>query len=101
MSQINNTGMLEMMRGTPPPSWEQTCLKLSEEKRELQERIKELEEDVKSYKVRLIEDGERIFTLGTRYDNYRAELLKARERIKHLELKVNELNDLKKWLEGR
>ena len=101
MSQLNNTGMLEMMRGTPPPTWEQTCIKLSEEKRELQERIKELEEDVKSYKVRLIEDGERIFTLGTRYDNYRAELFKARERIKHLELKEDELNDLKKWLEGR
>jgi len=101
VSQLNNTGMLEMMRGTPPPTWEQTCIKLSEEKRELQERIKELEEDVKSYKVRLIEDGERIFTLGTRYDNYRAELFKARERIKHLELKEDELNDLKKWLEGR
>ena len=45
MSQINNTGMLEMMRGTPPPSWEQTCLKLSEEKRELQERIAQLEQE--------------------------------------------------------
>jgi DNA repair exonuclease SbcCD ATPase subunit len=44
VSQINDTRMLEMMRGTPPPSWEQTCLKLSEEKRELQERIKRLEE---------------------------------------------------------
>ena len=43
MSQINNTNMLEMMRGTPPPSWEQTCLKLSEEKRELQDRIKRME----------------------------------------------------------
>ena len=101
MSQINDTRMLEMMRGTPPPTWEQTCLKLSEEKRELQERINELEEDVKSYKVKAIEDGERIYTLGTRYDNYRAELLKARERIKQLELKEDELNDLKKWLEGR
>jgi len=45
VSQINNTGMLEMMRGTPPPSWEQTCLKLSEEKRELQERIAQLEQE--------------------------------------------------------
>ena len=43
VSQINNTNMLEMMRGTPPPSWEQTCLKLSEEKRELQDRIKRME----------------------------------------------------------
>jgi hypothetical protein len=31
------------MRGTPPPTWEQTCLKLSEEKRELQEQIKRME----------------------------------------------------------
>jgi cell division septum initiation protein DivIVA len=62
--------MLEMMRGTPPPSWEHTCLKLSEEKRELQERIKRLEEDLMDAKnkhaalvadVALYEDrGERI-----------------------------------------
>jgi len=64
-------------------------------------RVKELEEDVKAYKVRVIEDGEYIYTLGTRSDNYRAELLKARERIKKLEAKEDELNDLKKWLEGR
>jgi phospholipase/lecithinase/hemolysin len=64
-------------------------------------RVLELELDVKSYKVRLIEDGERIYTLGTRSDNYRAALLKARERIKKLEAKMDELNDLKKWLEGR
>ena len=64
-------------------------------------RVKELEEDVKAYKVRVIEDGEYIYTLGTRSDNYVAELLKARERIKELELKEDELNDLKKWLEGR
>ena len=43
MSQINDTRMIEMMLGTPPPTWEQTCLKLSEEKRELQERIKRAE----------------------------------------------------------
>jgi len=43
MNQINDTRMIEMMRGTPPPTWEQTCLKLSEEKRELQERIKRME----------------------------------------------------------
>ncbi len=64
-------------------------------------RVLELELDVEAYKVRLIEDGERIFELGTRSDNYVAELLKARERIKELELKEDELNDLKKWLEGR
>jgi hypothetical protein len=44
VSQINDTRMLEMMRGTPPPTWEQTCLKLSEEKRELQSDVNELKE---------------------------------------------------------
>ena len=64
-------------------------------------RVKELEEDVKAYRIRVIEDGWYIYTLGIRSDNYRAALLKARERIKKLELKEDELNDLKKWLEGR
>ena len=64
-------------------------------------RVLELELDVKSYKTRVIEDGQYIYTLGTRSDNYRAELLKARERIKELELKEAELQDLKKWLDGR
>ena len=50
-------------------------------------RVLELELDVKAYKTRVIEDGEYIYTLGTRSDNYRAELLKARERIKKLETK--------------
>ena len=50
MSQINDTGMLEMMRGTPPPTWEQTCLKLSEEKRELQDRINRLEGSIEKLK---------------------------------------------------
>ena len=64
-------------------------------------RIKELEADINAWTARGIEDGERIYTLGTRCDNYRAELLKACERIKELELKEDELNDLKKWLGGR
>jgi hypothetical protein len=50
-------------------------------------RVLELELDVKAYKTRVIEDGEYIYTLGTRSDRYRAELLKARERIKKLETK--------------
>ena len=48
-------------------------------------RVLELELDVKAYKTRVIEDGEYIYTLGTRSDRYRADLLKARERIKKLE----------------
>ena len=64
-------------------------------------RIVELEFDIQAFKVKAFEDSERIYTLGTRSDNYRAALLKARERIKELEAKVDELNDLEKWLEGR
>jgi len=64
-------------------------------------RVKELEADINAWKIRGIEDGERIYELGTRSDRYRAELLKAREKIKKLELKEDELNDLKKWLEGQ
>jgi hypothetical protein len=64
-------------------------------------RVLELESDIQDYKVKAIEDGERIFELGTRSDRYRMALLKARERIKELELKEDELNDLKKWQEGR
>jgi len=68
---------------------------------EANKRIVELELDIQAYKVKAIEDGERIFELGTRSDRYRMALLKARERIKKLELKEDELNDLKKWLDGR
>ena len=53
MSQINDTRMLEMMRGTPPPTWEQTCLKLSEEKRELQSDVNELKELVEYLQDRI------------------------------------------------
>jgi uncharacterized protein YlxW (UPF0749 family) len=53
VSQINDTRMLEMMRGTPPPTWEQTCLKLSEEKRELQSDVNELKELVEYLQDRI------------------------------------------------
>jgi hypothetical protein len=53
VSQINDTGMLEMMRGTPTPTWEQTCLKLSEEKRELQSDVNELKELVEYLQDRI------------------------------------------------
>jgi uncharacterized coiled-coil DUF342 family protein len=64
-------------------------------------RVLELELDIQAFKTKAIEDGERIYTLGTRSDRYRTALLKARERIKKLEAKADELNDLKKWLAGR
>jgi DNA repair exonuclease SbcCD ATPase subunit len=74
---------------------------LERQLRSANSRVLELELDIQDYKVKAIEDGERIFELGTRSDNYRAALLKARERIKELEAKEAELQDLKKWMEGR
>ena len=50
-------------------------------------RVLELELDIQAYKVKAIEDGERIFELGTRYDRYRMALLKAREQINKLKSK--------------
>jgi hypothetical protein len=43
MNQINNTRMLEMMRGTPPPTWEQTCLKLSSDLADSRQHVTQLE----------------------------------------------------------
>ncbi len=53
MNQINDTRMIEMIRGTPPPTWEQTCLKLSEEKRKLQSDVNELKELVEYLQNRI------------------------------------------------
>jgi uncharacterized protein YlxW (UPF0749 family) len=56
MSQINDAfgrPLFEAMRGTPPPTWEQTCLKLSEEKRELQSDVNELKELVEYLQDRI------------------------------------------------
>ena len=50
-------------------------------------RVLELELDIQAFKTKAIEDGERIYTLGTSSDRYRAALLKARARIKELEAK--------------
>ena len=49
------------------------------------ERIKELELEIKARKVRSIEDGKRIFELGTRLDRYRMTLMKAFERVNKVE----------------
>ena len=48
-------------------------------------RIKELELEIKARKVRPIEDGKRIFELGTRLDRYRMTLMKAFERVNKVE----------------
>jgi hypothetical protein len=48
-------------------------------------RVKELELEIKARKVRSIEDGKRIFELGTRLDRYRMTLMKAFERVNKVE----------------
>ena len=72
MSQINNTGMLEMMRGTPPPTWEQTCLDLDKKLADSRQHIIELENRLRALWDKL--EGERKF-----YD----------ERIRELEIAGN------------
>jgi hypothetical protein len=52
---------------------------------EANKRIKELELEIKARKVRSIEDGKRIFELGTRLDRYRMTLMKAFERVNKVE----------------
>ena len=60
MSQINDAfgrplydPLYDAILGTPPPTWEQTCLKLSEEKRELQSDVNELKELVEYLQDRI------------------------------------------------
>jgi len=43
VNQINDTRMLEMMRGTPPPTWEQTCLDLDKKLADSRQHVTELE----------------------------------------------------------
>lgn len=52
---------------------------------EANKRIKELELEIKARKVRSIEDGKRIFELGTRLDRYQMTLMKAFERVNKVE----------------
>jgi len=60
MSQINDAfgrplydPLYDAILGTPPPTWEQTCLKLSEEKRKLQSDVNELKELVEYLQDRI------------------------------------------------
>ena len=57
MSQINDTRMLEMMRGTSPPTWEQTCLKLSSDLADSRQHVTELENRLRALWDKL--EGER------------------------------------------
>ena len=57
MSQINDTRMLEMMRGTPPPTWEQTCLDLDKKLADSRQHITQLENRLRALWDKL--EGER------------------------------------------
>ena len=57
MSQINDTRMIEMMRGTPPPTWEQTCLDLDKKLADSRQHVTELENRLRALWDKL--EGER------------------------------------------
>jgi len=57
MNQINNTGIIEMMRGTPPPTWEQTCLDLDKKLADSRQYVTELENRLRALWDKL--EGER------------------------------------------
>ena len=57
MSQINDTRMLEMMRGTPPPTWEQTCLDLDKKLADSRQHVTQLENRLRALWDKL--EGER------------------------------------------
>ena len=85
MSQINDTRMLEMMRGTPPPTWEQTCLKLSSDLADSRQHITQLENRLRALWDKL--EGERkyymeqIRRLEEERDAMMADLLLWRETV--------------------
>ena len=57
MNQINDTRMLEMMRGTPPPTWEQTCLDLDKKLADSRQHVTQLENRLRALWDKL--EGER------------------------------------------
>jgi len=59
VSQINDTRMLEMMRGTTPPTWEQTCLDLDKKLADSRQHITQLENRLRALWDKL--EGERKF----------------------------------------
>ena len=75
MSKLNNTGMFEMMRGTPPPTWEQTCLDLDKKLADSRQHVTQLENRLRALWDKL--EGERKF-----YD----------QRIRELEIAGNAMH---------
>jgi hypothetical protein len=83
MSQMvdafQNAGYIEMLRGTPPPTWEQTCLNLEKKLADSRQHITELENRLRVLWDKLEGERkhyqERINQLETENDSMRADLL--------------------------
>jgi len=93
MSQINNIGILEMMRGTPPPTWEQTCLKLSSDLADSRQHVIELENRLRALWDKL--EGERKHYMEHLQLNEElvSEIERENERLKEQNKRQNEAID--------
>jgi hypothetical protein len=72
--------LVEMMRGTPPPTWEQTCLDLDKKLADSRQHVTQLENRLRALWDKL--EGERKF-----YD----------QRISHLESWINSLDEVLRY----
>jgi len=93
MSQLNNIGILEMMRETPPPTWEQTCLKLSSDLADSRQHVTELENRLRALWDKL--EGERKHYMEHLQLNAElvSEIERENERLKEQNKRQNEAID--------
>jgi len=93
MSQLNNIGILEMMRETPPPTWEQTCLKLSSDLADSRQHVTELENRLRALWDKL--EGERKYYMEHLQLNEElvSEIERENERLKEQNKRQNEAID--------
>jgi len=93
VSQINDTRMLEMMRGTSPPTWEQTCLDLDKKLADSRQHITELEGRLRVLWDKL--EGERKCHLEhlRLQEEHLSEIERENERLKEQNKRQNEMID--------
>ena len=93
MNQINNTGIIEMMRGTPPPTWEQTCLDLDKKLADSRQYVTELENRLRALWDKL--EGERKSYMEHLQLNEElvSEIERENERLKEQNKRQNEAID--------
>jgi len=93
MNQINNTGIIEMMRGTPPPTWEQTCLDLDKKLADSRQYVTELENRLRALWDKL--EGERKYYMEHLQLNEElvSEIELENERLKEQNKRQNEAID--------